>query len=510
MMRLFYDLVNTACCLLYRKAYRHYIRCGDIRRAQEELLAGILAQNRDTAFGKAHHFSKITTPKQFRAQVPEMDYEDYLPWITRAADGEARVLTAEPVRMFEKTSGSTAASKLVPYTDSLKQQFQQGIKPWIYDLYTKCPQVRRGQSYWSVTPLTAGREVTKGGIPIGFEEDSEYFGKVEQYLMNLVFVSPHGIAHETDINRFYMRTVLALLNAKHLTLISVWNPTFLMLLLDYLEVHPQELLKQLPSRRRREIENAVQEKDYRRIWKRLAVISCWADGNARADAEKLKAMFPGVLIQPKGLLATEGFVSFPLVGEDGAGLSYHSHYFEFRSLADGEFYPANQLEQGERYEVLLTTGGGFYRYRLKDVIAVCGHRGKVPLVRFDGKCDRVSDLYGEKLHEQFVAGILREMFADAEFCLLAPQGNGYVLYVKTEGPFSAEELDHRLRENFHYDYCRKLGQLNRVRCYRLTGNPSEEYIRRCQQDGQRLGDIKQAVLSLKQDWAHYLSGQWAD
>lgn len=35
--------------------------------------------------------------------------------------GEEYILTHEKVKMFELTSGSTSASKLIPYTNSLKR-----------------------------------------------------------------------------------------------------------------------------------------------------------------------------------------------------------------------------------------------------------------------------------------------------------------------------------------------------------------------------------------------------
>ena len=52
----------------------------------------------------------------------------------------------------------------------------------------------------------------------------------------------------------------------------------------------------------------------RLIWPRLALISCWTDAAAGQFLPQLRELFPTIEIQPKGLLATEAFVSFPLVG----------------------------------------------------------------------------------------------------------------------------------------------------------------------------------------------------
>ena len=56
----------------------------------------------------------------------------------------------------------------------------------------------------------------------------------------------------------------------------------------------------------------IEEKlNFSLIWPNLSIISCWADGNSLSYAEKIAEFFPGVIVQPKGLLATEAIISFP-------------------------------------------------------------------------------------------------------------------------------------------------------------------------------------------------------
>ena len=71
------------------------------------LLAGLLARNRDTDFGRAHGFRDICTPRDFQKRVPLSRYEDYAGAVARIAAGEENVLTAERVRLLEPTSGTT-------------------------------------------------------------------------------------------------------------------------------------------------------------------------------------------------------------------------------------------------------------------------------------------------------------------------------------------------------------------------------------------------------------------
>lgn len=147
-----------------------------VRLVQERVLLGIVRANRDTDFGREHGFSDIRAAHEFQARIPVRSYDEYTPYIDRLAAGAVSVLTREPVRLFEPTSGSASATKLIPYPVSLQREFQRGIQPWIADLFLHRPDLMRGQAYWSVSPATSSNRRTSGGIPIGFEDDSYYVG----------------------------------------------------------------------------------------------------------------------------------------------------------------------------------------------------------------------------------------------------------------------------------------------------------------------------------------------
>ena len=176
-----------------------------------------------------YDFSSI---EGFRKSVPFTTYEDYLPYIEKIETGEKNILTADEVLLLQPTSGSAGASKLIPYTAALKAEYQCGLKPWIYQMYTACKALRWGKSYWSITPMTQSSRCTAGGIPIGFEDDAAYFGKLGEKLISRIFAVPGCISAESDMDVFYFKTALALLKCKELTFVSIWNPTLLLLILD--------------------------------------------------------------------------------------------------------------------------------------------------------------------------------------------------------------------------------------------------------------------------------------
>jgi hypothetical protein len=523
-------LINTLLCRMYRREYQNFIRIINVEEQQRQKLLGLLARNRDTSFGRRYAFGTITGVADYQDRVPLTTYENYIGDISKIGKGEQGVLTRERVILLEPTSGSTAATKLIPYTRSLKDEFQKGLKPWLYDLYTQKAGIRWGKSYWSITPAASQRQFSPGGIPIGFEEDSAYFGALERKLMDYLFAVPGHVSQTTDMDTFILETAVHLLLCRNLTLISVWNPTFLFLLLEFMTREADQVLdrvRQKNSRRVREVEEILKTRDYRNLWPHLQVISCWLDGYAAVHEKQLREWFPQVTIQPKGLLATEGFISFPFVGEEGARLSLGSHFFEFRNPDDEQIFLAHQLEPGRIYEVILTTAGGLYRYRLKDLVEVTGHSGVFPLLKFRGKADRVSDLFGEKLHEQLIEDTLKKLECELTlkplFAMAAPEVDHYVLYLQLDpktdqvnqaegfiGVYSqlAKAFDTGLRTNYHYDYCRKLGQLKPLRVFRLTGNSHQEYLEECVKRGQRLGDVKPTALHLQGGWDLVFKGEY--
>ncbi len=490
--------------MLYRREYRKFTAPCNVAQVQQDYLRAFLQKNADTEYGRKYGFSGIHSYADFAEKVPLTTYEDYEPYIAEMAAGKKHVLTAEPVRLFELTSGSSGGKKLIPYTDSLKAEFQHGIRPWLCDIYTNIAGVCDGKSYWSITPVTAGKSLTESGIPVGFEEDAEYFGKIEQYLMRMIFAVDGSVKFPENMQEFYMSTARQLLTCGELTLVSVWNPTFLTILCDFIRDNAEELSGILPETKRRAFLVNARTERFDRVFPDLKIISCWADGSAADHVEEVRRRFPDVYIQPKGLLATECFVSFPLCGEEGSRLSIRSHFFEFRSLADGNITTADGLEKGT-YEVIVTTGGGFYRYCIGDVIEVLEtYPDHPPRIRFLRRKGVFSDLFGEKLSEEFIRTVLTSLEIAGDFCLLAPEGNLYCLYTNAEH-LSADALDAALSESYHYAYCRSLGQLQSAEVIQITGDPAKDYLRRHTAEGMRLGDIKPAVLSCRSGWNEWFT-----
>lgn len=524
----------------------------NVEQAQRQRLLEILRQSANTEFGRRYDFASIRTTAEFQARLPLLQYEDYQPWLERVGDGQPEVLTAEPILLLEPTSGSTAATKLIPYTASLKAEFQRAIAVWISDLFRHNPTLLGGQAYWSVSPVVRRDARTTGGIPIGFEEDGEYLGRWQHAMLNHILAVPSAVRWISEIESFRYVTLLFLLRSPSLRLISVWNPTFLSLLVARLaewgpqlaadiahgtlttptplaeDIDAQLRRQNVPdTRRARELASIFQTttapgERHARLWPRLRVISCWADAHAALYAQELARLFPQARIQGKGLLATEGFVSFPLEKKNGAALAVRSHFYEFLPPQESDTPPklAHELIAGNQYAVALTTGGGLYRYQLHDQVEVTGFYGECPLLRFVGKANHIVDWFGEKLNAAHVSNIVTNVLGELtpEFWLLACERTltppAYTLFIQAsqmaDGQLRqlAANIETGLQENFHYRYCRELGQLAAVRVFRIAEHAQERYLATCQARGQRVGDIKPAALHQADNWAQSFCGRW--
>lgn len=535
-------------CIPEYRRFHHAVR--HVEAEQQAILRRVLISNADTEFGRLHGFSSIRSAREYQERVPLREYEDFQGWIERIASGSSNVLTRDRVRLFEPTSGSSSASKLIPYTDSLEREFQAGIRAWIADLFLHSPELLSGPAYWSVSPVAVPPRKSQGEIPIGFEDDTSYVGGWQRHLVQAGLAVPNSVRRIGDLETFRYVTLLFLVRNRRLKLISVWNPTFLSLLVERLPEWGNELADDLERgtvrenfslphglreliladrRRADEIRAAIRANTvgemHAMLWPGLRLISCWTDANAAGAAAQLAKLFPQARIQGKGLIATEGFVSFPIEGQAGTALAVRSHFLEFLPVdAAGQIRSdqprlAHELDCGRQYSVVLTTGGGLYRYQLNDLVEVVGRVHECPLIRFLGRQGHVSDWFGEKLNEAHVSRILQDVFAGLgmlpSFAMLACETDvaspGYVLYIDTAEPDdllqqAARGIEARLHDNFHYHYAREAGQLAAVRVFRAEG-AAEAYLASRMRMGQRAGDIKPIALDGSSGWARTFRGQ---
>jgi hypothetical protein len=254
------------------------------------------------------------------------------------------------------------------------------------------------------------------------------------------------------------------------------------------------------------------------IWPRLSMVSCWADGSSAKFRKELGELFPQVKIEEKGLMATEAVVTIPWWRGDRKPVAYRSHFYEFQEIDTGVIKPLWEIEPQTKYTVLVTTGGGLYRYKLHDIVEVTGYLGRIPTLRFLGRENAVVDLVGEKMAEQTIQAFLDSRPSDSfKFAMAAPtreQGKlAYTLFVepvpeKKHGfETLADDFDRELRRNYHYHHAREQGQLKLPRIFTVTaGTGLKAYMAHEQASGKKAGDIKIRALDGGLGWSRVFEG----
>lgn len=515
--------------------YAHALRDPDSQ--QRALLAGYLRRAEHTRFGREHGLREHLSPREYSERVPVRRYEELLPWLEQIAGGEAQVLTPERVDRVVPTSGSTSGAKMVPYTARLKREFGRALAAWINDLFTLEPSIAAGPAYWSISPATRRDDERFGVLPVGFEDDSAYLGAVARRIAGSVLAVPSQVRLASDMATWRLLTLLCLLRRRDLRFVSVWHPSFLMLLTDAasgcwesllsdiargtclpelpLDPRVREALKDtcVPAPARAAELRAMGAGNPHLWWPDLRVLSCWGDAASAVGAASLAQRWPGAQVQAKGLLATEGVVSIPY--RRMHPLAVTSHYLEFIE-STGRVRTVSELEIGGVYEVVVTTGGGLFRYTMEDQVVVDGFVERTASVRFLGRRNAGVDLCGEKLTESFVASCLLKLVEatsrPVSFAMMAVDGRrggrAYTLFI--EGGDPGEPMRHRLESllgrNPHYAYARELGQLGEPAIWAIPAGAGETYFRAQQERGLKLGDIKPAALSATTDWSERFRG----
>ncbi|MCJ8278920.1 MAG: GH3 auxin-responsive promoter family protein [Rivularia sp. ALOHA_DT_140] len=460
-------------------------------------------------------------------RIPIVKYHNIENWIHTQKQDKTHLLTSERVSFYEKTSGSRGSAKLIPYTNSLRRSFSQMFCVWAYDLIKNGPNFKTGQIYFCISPQLAENQQIESQNSLdtqSLQDDSEYLDSWLKHLMNYFLVSPPGLNKLRDAEEFKHQLAKTLLISEKLEIISIWSPTFLKVILDYIQNNRKKLaleLKDEMSAKRRLMllqphlfkqiyENPKLNELFQKInsdkipwnllWSELKLISCWDSANAADGADFLRSLFPNVLVQGKGLLATEAPMTIPLISAKGCVPLLNEVFFEFLDES-GFVYQLHELKQGKTYDMIISQKGGFYRYQIGDRVRFTHSYLNTPCLEFIGRQKEVSDLVGEKLHSDFVRNVLEKLSLEgSNFKSLVPVKNSqerYILLLDNthKNPEKiAVQLEEELQKSHHYHRARLLGQLQPVQVMVSPQIPEIISLYKTK-SGKKWGDLKHDILS---------------
>ncbi len=509
---------------LFKDSYTDFLNAlSSPEVVQQNLLSDLIEANRLTSYGQSHAFRKIKNYHDFSGLIPIIKYEDLTKYIDQIVAGEKNILTAEDPEFVELTGGSSAGSKVIPHHTASIQGFQNALFPWFYDLLQRRPAIKSGLAYFSISPAGRSSSSFVKQLKLGLQ-DTDYFGEAGLYLRRVLAV-PLSVAKIDDLDLWRLVTTYLLLSCRNLSFIFIWSPTFLIALLNFIKGHRDQLVEMFvcgldkthphlssildlslygsnPSLAKT-VRESVNKNSINTLalWPQLDTISCWMDAASEDYAIQLKAYFPNVYFQPKGLISTEIASSIPLKDEKRV-LAIRSGFFEFVGQ-DNHVYQAHELQENASYRLIVSNYSGFCRYDTGDVIKVMGFVEKTPHFIFCGREDLTSDLCGEKLTEHFVLDCLKQLKPNREGCIfLKSQKNPtsrYILMVDSamcDTPLVKKwiiQLEALLKRNPQYAYARYMNQLDSLD-YKLLPNLLENYIQKSAVQNKSIGSLKPPVL----------------
>ncbi|MHA1469740.1 MAG: GH3 family domain-containing protein, partial [Candidatus Asgardarchaeia archaeon] len=134
-------------------------------KAQEDVLRGIINENRDTKFGKQHNFKNICNVEDYKENVPLLSYGQLKPYIEEIINGNHRILFNYPLKWWVKSTGTTGASKLYPLSEKRLSIDRRAVKKIFYYLIGENPKILRGKFLL----FTASAKLDEiNGVPVGY------------------------------------------------------------------------------------------------------------------------------------------------------------------------------------------------------------------------------------------------------------------------------------------------------------------------------------------------------
>ncbi|MEL6439175.1 MAG: GH3 auxin-responsive promoter family protein [Cyanobacteria bacterium J06621_8] len=407
------------------------------QQVQQHLLLEILRLQERTEYGKKYDFASIYSVDSFCSIHPLTSYEDYRSIIDDiAVTGNYLQLVAEPIILLQQTAGTTGHSKLIPRTSRLASTLQKAFfasfevtrRYYLKNkLLSQCP----GLGLFNTAPTS----ITSGGIPKGLASSGIKQYKSLQKIANLFFSSPGTVSLIYDSETAYYCHWLFALSNPEISYLSANFASNIIEAFQVLEKNWKNLIDDLyfgtinrtlviePSIRN-ELESIIKpnrccatqlEREFKkgfrgilpRIWSNLSYIQCITTGSMELYKEKIKFYAGYVPIYSGNLAASETWLGLNLEPQrkiPAYTITPHSAFFEFIPISEHEndnpnTFKLQALNIGEKYEIVVTTVAGLYRYRTGDIIKCVDYHNQSPTVEFLYRKGSLLNIAGEKVCE---------------------------------------------------------------------------------------------------------------
>ena len=468
------------------------------RAINEENLRIILSDNRDTAFGREHGFSGISSPEEYAEKIALSDYSLYEGRITKPGE-----FTAYPFEDFLATSGSTGVQKIFPLTKEALGRYSSYVHDLPYYLTdTAGPAIhtsvfRSAQNGLNILSAAYFRWLCRSGEAdfSRFVGGSELLFSDEAYDVpylktRLMFSCPELEAIQS-IYIYDVAMLFAWMEENWRGVISDMRSGTVSANLG--ESVKKALLALTPpeaviDRIERGLSEGFDTPVLPRLWKNIRFV-CGVGGKMYSASEQQLCRYIGNVPVYQFSYALSECIIAPAIEMTNAHyvLLPRSAYYEFLTKEGEEPIPFGDIRIGEEYELVITTFSGLYRYRTGDLIKIIRFEKEAPVIELVGKRKLLLDVAGEKTDAPTAEAAVRGLgetfgFTFADFGIGVNYDrtpNGYRVFIEKDGddggadpvvPGSAECFDEQMKKlSPDYEDLRSLG---------LLGLPEVYFVRR--------------------------------
>ncbi len=511
-----------------RRDWNPFMRhTNDPMEVQETLLRRILGRNAMTTFGRKHRFGKIRSFAEYRQALPILGYEELRPYIEAQDRTRQPCLTADQPSLFAQTSGTTGKPKYIPILRDTRHRIRRYQRLFAFSQYQGVPGIFAGRI------LVLSGQSIEGRLPtgMGYGSMSGLLFEALPFPIQKKDVLSSYVRELTDVRAKYWHIAACALAEPALSVMASPNPSTLLKLMELIREQYSDLVEALALRRggvngipRTTDRRLAQLKEYRNyeeqltfanLWPDLRAVITWTGGNCGVLLPRLKPLLPETTA-----LIEMGYLSSECLGSLNADVvnnrcvpTFQDNLFEFVPLsewdtADPKTLTLQQVEVGGKYQVVVTTVAGLYRYAMNDIVEVTGLLNGTPTIRFVQKGKGVTNITGEKLYEHHVTAGVDMVCArlglpcDFYIMLAEVEAQQYILYM--ESAVQASDLEAGIERaiaelNVEFKTKRESGRLKPLVIRYLCPRTGEAYRDHCLNMGQRESQFKLVKLQYSHD-----------
>ena len=509
--------------------------CGDPLAAQAAQLRRILRAAARSEFGVRHQFTRIARlgdPREmiraFQTAVPVRSYKEMRDDLDAVYAGRWEMLCPSRPLRFAMTAGSTGHYKYIPVTREYHREVGRSAMIFNGALEACFPATRSLKTQFLVGSAEGGR--SPAGIPQGFASGFNY-----QNLPRFVrrrFVAPYWIFTIDDPDERAYAAGRILMAEPRLGVLSAISPVNLINLRQALDRNAERLIADVAGgtlttrgsaavagawssrrdpRRARALDDAWRTNGTlptSQLFPELRVLVSWQGGNMSYYLDDARRAFGIDQTFEFPISASEGVFAIPLHGNrPGGALAVTSHFLEFISEGGGTPLRADELELGREYRIVVTNGGGLYRYDMEDIVRVTSSFRATPVIEFVSKQDRQISVSNERLTELDVTRAMQEASRERprrfpEFLFVPCSDRRYRVVLDAAAwpgddlTTFAQAIERELREAAKgYDFEREDALLSPLQLIVTAPDELRNWLRRREQDALPNAQIKPLHLT---------------